>query len=84
MFKLAVDIGGTFTDFIIYDEVSETMHILKVPTTPKEPEKAVMKAVREAACLTDLKSIGSVYHATTIATNALIGQSVLSCRKRLL
>ncbi|MEM1994668.1 MAG: hydantoinase/oxoprolinase family protein [Nitrososphaerales archaeon] len=81
MLKLAVDIGGTFTDLIIYDEASEAMYILKVSTTPKEPEKAVVKALEESACLADLKSIEAIYHATTIATNALIGQIGLETPK---
>ena len=39
--KLAVDIGGTFTDLIFIDEDSRELNVVKVPSRPKNPEKAV-------------------------------------------
>jgi N-methylhydantoinase A len=38
--RLAFDIGGTFTDFVYEDD--ETVHVLKVPTTPDDPAQGVL------------------------------------------
>ena len=37
---IGVDIGGTFTDLILYDTASGSVHVHKVPSTPGEPERA--------------------------------------------
>ncbi|HZL07062.1 MAG TPA: hydantoinase/oxoprolinase N-terminal domain-containing protein, partial [Coriobacteriia bacterium] len=33
-YRLAVDTGGTFSDFVLYDEESGQIHVTKVPSTP--------------------------------------------------
>ena len=40
--RIGVDIGGTFTDFIFYDEEAKSVTIDKIPTTPTDPEMAVL------------------------------------------
>ncbi|MFQ5761697.1 MAG: hydantoinase/oxoprolinase family protein [Candidatus Bathyarchaeia archaeon] len=78
MLNLAVDIGGTFTDLIFLDAKSGQTRILKVPTTPTAPEKGVIGALkRYAASGGDLSRIRTVIHATTLAANALVGQTGL-------
>src|SRR5262245_40834987 len=74
MIRVAFDIGGTFTDFVLHDGASGTTYALKVPTTPREPSEAViagldllLEKTRVAASAVD-----SVLHATTVATNAII------------
>ena len=44
--RIGVDIGGTFTDFIIYDEEKNSVTIDKIPTTPNSPEKAVIDVIK--------------------------------------
>ena len=44
--RIGVDIGGTFTDFIIYDEEKNSVTIDKIPTTPDTPEKAVVEVIK--------------------------------------
>ncbi len=44
--RIGVDIGGTFTDFIVYDENDNKVIIDKIPTTPADPEKAVIEVVK--------------------------------------
>lgn len=64
---VAVDVGGTFTDFV-YIKRDGSLGFLKTPSTPRSPELAVLEG---------LKTIGGadiVVHATTVATNALRGQ----------
>ncbi|WP_144182857.1 hydantoinase/oxoprolinase family protein [Elioraea rosea] len=70
--RLAVDIGGTFTDLALED--GEKRWTAKVLTTPATPEKGVLDGV--ATILKDANlspsDIGLVIHGTTLATNALI------------
>jgi len=65
---LGIDIGGTFTDFVLYDEVEGTVHTFKGLSTPSNPAHSV---------LTGLESIGGsgqfrIVHGSTVATNALL------------
>jgi N-methylhydantoinase A len=74
MIYLAFDIGGTFTDFVLHDDAADRTWFLKVPSTPKSPEKAVLAgidAILGEAGL-DLGRVETVLHATTVATNAII------------
>ena len=70
--RLAVDIGGTFTDVVL--ETSDRAHSIKLLTTPDAPERAVLDGVR--AILAEARVAASdvtlVVHGTTLATNALI------------
>ena len=70
--RLAVDIGGTFTDVVL--ETADAAHALKVLTTTDAPERGVLEGVRtilaEAKCRA--ADVGLVVHGTTLATNALI------------
>ena len=72
MKRLAFDIGGTFTDFVYEDD--ETVHILKVPTTPKDPAQGVLDGLARLEASTSLitANLDTVLHATTVATNAII------------
>ncbi len=45
MITVSIDIGGTFTDIIIIDEVG--INYYKVPTTPKNPEEGGVKWVKK-------------------------------------
>jgi N-methylhydantoinase A len=66
MNRIAIDTGGTFTDCIYHRD--EQLRILKLPSTPDEPAKAVLDAVSQ------IKFDGSieVRLGTTIGTNALL------------
>ncbi len=66
---LGVDIGGTFTDFVLIDEQGQT-RIYKRLTTPEDPSRAFLAGVAEL----DLPpgKGADVVHGSTIATNALL------------
>jgi N-methylhydantoinase A len=70
--RLAVDIGGTFTDIVV--ERGDARHSVKVLTTPKAPEQGFLNGVAEALARARLepRDIAVVIHGTTLATNALI------------
>jgi N-methylhydantoinase A len=70
--RLAVDIGGTFTDLALEDEGGRTT--IKVLTTPQAPEQGVLQGVRTVLGTAglDASAIGIIIHGTTLATNAII------------
>ncbi len=70
--RLAVDIGGTFTDVAL--EAGGRTVAVKVPTTPAAPERGVMTGVAEALSQAGLApaDIAVMIHGTTLATNAII------------
>ena len=78
---MAIDIGGTFTDLVALNEKSGEILNIKVPSTPKEPAKAVIKAFQEFLGKTNNTEVSVIIHATTIATNALLGQLNLELPK---
>jgi N-methylhydantoinase A len=71
---VGVDIGGTFTDFMLYDTESGAVHVHKVPSTPAEPERAMMSGLAELCGDAGLRSadVTGVFHGTTVATNAVL------------
>lgn len=68
--RVAVDVGGTFTDVCIFDSRASTTRVAKVPSTPHDPMEAVVEGVRSAGV--DLSEVALFSHGTTVATNALI------------
>ncbi len=74
MIRVAFDIGGTFTDFVLRDEATGGVAVHKVPSTPADPSQAVtdgMPALLAKASV-GANAIGHLLHATTVATNAII------------
>jgi len=68
--RVAVDVGGTFTDVCIFDDDTHQMRVTKVPSTPHDPMIAVMNGVERGEI--DLNEVELFSHGTTVATNALI------------
>src|SRR5205809_1024827 len=77
MLFVGTDVGGTFTDVVIFDEESrKSPEVIKVPTDLKRPELAIVKALGKYQGRTEQFAL--VSHATTIATNSLLTQSGLA------
>jgi N-methylhydantoinase A len=74
MIKLGVDVGGTFTDLVVFDESSGKIELTKVASTPRSPDEGVLNGIRKLASqfAIELGSIDFFIHGTTVATNALI------------
>ncbi len=73
--RVAVDVGGTFTDFVYVDD-SGNIRSFKILTNPRKPEEVIIAGLRSIG-----KEIEEIVHATTIATNALRGQVGLELPK---
>lgn len=73
-FHLGIDIGGTFTDFVIADEETGELRSHKVLTTSDDPSRAVEQGLRDL--LNELEAAGAqialAIHGTTLFTNTLI------------
>lgn len=73
--RVGVDVGGTFTDVTVFEDVPEDIQRVqgaKVPTTP-DVLTGVLNALEQAAI--DLSEVQVVSHGTTVATNALLTRS---------
>jgi len=72
--RVAVDIGGTFTDLQILDEATGIAHAHKVATTPADPSEGLITGIVEACARLGAAPdrIRAILHGTTIATNAVL------------
>ncbi len=73
-FRVGVDIGGTFTDFVLLDTATGRLHNEKLLTTPDDPSRAVLDGIARlmrahGVAPADLRQ---VIHGTTLVANALI------------
>jgi len=73
-FSLGIDIGGTFTDIVVYDDLSGTSFTHKELTTPDDPTRGVISGIRRLFERERLHAaaVRRIVHATTLFTNALI------------
>ena len=76
-FKIGIDVGGTFTDFLLFDAEGNTA-IFKAPTTPHDPTEGVFSGLTEMAHEQGMsleqffKEVDVIVHGTTITTNAAL------------
>jgi N-methylhydantoinase A len=72
-YRIAVDTGGTFSDFVYLNEDKGEVTISKVPSTPDDPSRAILQGVE--GLLTQgvqAADVGYFCHGTTVGTNALL------------
>jgi len=84
-FRIGIDIGGTFTDFVIYDPSAQQIQTFKLLSTPHDPAEAVLKGlelirahsnqssvISDQSLIINHSSLITVIHGSTVATNALL------------
>src|SRR5690349_11631965 len=69
-FRIGIDVGGTFTDLVAYDEREERLAHIKVPSTPPRHVEGIMAALGRLGA--GLNEVDLIKHGSTIATNAII------------
>lgn len=71
---VGVDIGGTFTDILLYDTATADAHVHKVRSTPDDPGRAMVTGILELCrqAGVDASDVEAIFHGTTIATNAVL------------
>jgi N-methylhydantoinase A len=80
-YTIGVDVGGTFTDFLLINESVKTQHQHKTPTVPSDPATGILTGLSELAeheGLTEAEffnRISLIVHGTTVATNAVLTNS---------
>jgi len=72
-YRVTVDTGGTFSDFVYLDEDTGEVSIAKVASTPDDPSRAILQGI-EALVAKGVRTadIGFFCHGTTVGTNALL------------
>src|SRR3981081_2754923 len=72
--RIGIDIGGTFTDVAMVEEVSGRIGIAKIPTTPRDFGQAVIEGIRQGLLQNGVYpgEVSLLAHATTVVTNALL------------
>lgn len=72
--RLGVDVGGTFTDLLLYDDANQRSYHAKTPSTPEDQSIGVSNGVKlicERAGISP-SEISLILHGTTVATNAVL------------
>jgi N-methylhydantoinase A len=69
-YRIAVDIGGTFTDVAVLDETSGEIAVAKRLSTPRFPANGVLDAINETKV--SPKVVTYIVHGTTVGTNTVI------------
>ena len=72
--KLGVDVGGTFTDLLLFDEDTGRQVRAKTPSTPADPSLGVLAGIDKVCRLAGVSpsTISHIMHGTTVATNAVL------------
>jgi len=67
---VGVDVGGTFTDVVAYDEATGALAVAKSPTSRTDPTVGLLNALAKLRVV--LPATGRIVHGTTIGTNAIL------------
>lgn len=73
-YRVAVDVGGTFTDIIVFAEDTGQVTVAKVPSTPADPSEGTIQGLFASGI--DVAEIKLFSHGTTVGTNALITRNL--------
>ena len=68
--RVAVDIGGTFTDVVVFDEANASLALAKTLSTPAELARGVLEGLTKAAVR--FAEVSSLIHGSTVVINAII------------
>jgi N-methylhydantoinase A len=77
MYRIGIDVGGTFTDLVLVDDAGHTV-LEKVASTPDDPSQGVLDGLEQLAARLGqqpkalLAQTERIVHGTTVATNALL------------
>jgi len=72
--RIAVDVGGTFTDVILVEDENSRFHYTKTPTTHDDLTQGVLNGLEDILNTSDISmaSLSYLIHGTTIGTNAIV------------
>ena len=72
--RLGIDVGGTFTDLLLFDERSGAMRLLKTPSTPSDQSVGILNGIQQLVEETGIvpSEIAALLHGTTVSTNIVL------------
>jgi len=72
--RLGIDVGGTFTDLLLFDGETGAMHLLKTPSTPADQSVGIHTGIEELMRQTGVSpsSVEALLHGTTVSTNIVL------------
>jgi N-methylhydantoinase A len=70
MLWLGVDVGGSFTDLVLFDSAAGKLEVLKTPSTPGNQAEGVLTGMRRLGV--EAKELARMAHGTTVATNTAL------------
>jgi 5-oxoprolinase (ATP-hydrolysing) len=73
-YRIGLDIGGTFTDFILYDAAARRLSLYKCLTSPHDPSVAALEGLAQVTAQAGISigDVAEIVHGTTLVTNAII------------
>jgi len=73
-YRLGIDVGGTFTDLVLFSEESGAVVVEKVPSVPSDPARGIMDGIARILRAANAPAVAVSYvaHGTTVATNTLL------------
>ncbi len=72
--RLGVDVGGTFTDLLLFNEQSSELRLLKTPSTPQDQSIGIMNGISQLIAESGISpsEINTLLHGTTVSTNIVL------------
>src|SRR6266404_2523116 len=70
MLWLGIDVGGTFTDLVLFDLAARELKVLKTPSTPKNQADGILAGIDRLGLTPE--RLERVVHGTTVATNTAL------------
>ena len=72
--RLGVDVGGTFTDLLLFNEQNGELRLLKTPSTPQDQSIGIMTGISELIAASKIapNEINALLHGTTVSTNIVL------------
>ncbi len=73
-YRLGIDVGGTFTDLLLFNEETGAMTLEKTPSTPADQSIGILNGIHKIVDAAGLKpqDLDLILHGTTVATNAVL------------
>ena len=75
--RLGIDVGGTFTDLLLFEEDSGAIHLLKTPSTPEDPSIGILAGIQRIVTEAggSPSDIQAILHGTTVSTNIILEEN---------
>ncbi|MDE0944818.1 MAG: hydantoinase/oxoprolinase family protein [Alphaproteobacteria bacterium] len=72
--RLGVDVGGTFTDLLLFNEQNSELRLLKTPSTPQDQSIGIMNGITQLIAEAGISpsEINALLHGTTVSTNIVL------------